>query len=56
MRYLIYSVYYRVYTIICGGWDLNPRTPKGRDNPFLTFLTAYDLESRAFDQALLPPL
>ena len=19
----------------CGGWDSNPRTPEGRDNPFL---------------------
>ncbi len=36
----------------CGGWDSNPRTPKGRDAPSEA---RPDLESRTFSQALLPP-
>ena len=36
----------------CGGWDLNPRTPKGRDAPSEA---GPDLESRTVDQASLPP-
>jgi hypothetical protein len=24
---------------MCGGWDSNPRTPKGRDHPFSEILS-----------------
>ena len=43
------SEYYREE---CGGWDLNPRTPKGRGIPLLYHRKP---EPRAVDQAGRPP-
>gem|GEM_PF-1488311 len=49
---MAYGFSFLSYRVWCGGWDSNPRTPKGQDAPSEG---PPDLESCTFNQASLPP-